>query len=78
MDKLHLRLDDLTVNSFHVDNISSASDGTVRGQVDPGQTIGDFGCGDSFQETCGLSCVGTCADITCFNCTKTDDVVCGA
>jgi hypothetical protein len=70
MDKLQLNLDDLSVDSFHLDDADDEPEGTVQGQADTNGCVysGDD-CGTFY--TARITCIDcsmlktACANATC-------------
>lgn len=70
--KLKLNVEDLAVDSFDSAPASSEAHGTVRANASDPNTCypvvcysGRWTCIDSCQDTCGLSCNGTCVPAYC-------------
>lgn len=70
--KLTLRIEDLAVTSFQAAPAPAAARGTVRAHASDPNTCypvvcasGEWTCLDSCQDTCGLSCNGTCIPAYC-------------
>lgn len=79
MKKLNLRLDDLAVDSFHVGDSASTHAGTVRGRLEltgPPLCAGSIDLCVTSNETCDLSCDGTCGDLSCHDHCETHNNVC--
>jgi hypothetical protein len=84
MNKLTLRLDDLRVDTFHVDSAPKQK-GTVFGEqctcytqcTCPGCPTCDASCNGSCDATCNESCEGTCEQSCRGTCFATCDFNCG-
>lgn len=70
--KLTLRIEDLSVTSFEAAPAPAGARGTVRANASDPNTCypvicasGEWTCLDSCQDTCGLSCHGTCVPALC-------------
>lgn len=70
--KLRLRIEDLSVDSFQAAPASPEARGTVRANASDPQSCapavcysGVWTCLDSCQDTCGMSCWGTCVPAYC-------------
>jgi hypothetical protein len=70
--KLKLRIEELAVDSFQAAPAPAEARGTVRANAsDPNSCYpavcysGVWTCLDSCQETCGMSCHGTCVPAYC-------------
>ena len=70
--KIALRIEDLAVDSFEAGPALSAPRGTVRANASDPNTCypvicasGEWTCLDSCQDTCGMSCHGTCVPAHC-------------
>lgn len=70
--KLKLRIEDLAVASFEAESATDALRGTVAANAsDPNSCYpaicasGMWSCLESCQDTCGMSCYGTCVPAYC-------------
>jgi hypothetical protein len=70
--KLKLRIEELAVDSFQAAPATAQGRGTVRAHASDPNTCypmicysGHWTCIDSCQDTCGLSCNGTCIPAYC-------------